>query len=214
MFLSSISFHSSWRKLYTANLSFLGDWLLHLGVKYDYSSSRSKHKLTNSTHCCPPTLLRNMDGHVQQPTSSPRLEDSHHNTSNVPRRTYPAIIHAAVACALISPIAFLPYFAARRHITALQQSVKVLTKETRRLRDELDVATSIQRSMTSELRDLREMAHNTSKLSNETHKKFNHQETERIASYEAIQTNLRELLEDSQRSRYILTVVHILLRKG
>jgi len=144
-----------------------------------------------------------MDGHVQQ--TSPPLVDSHHNKSNVPRRTYPAIIHAAVACALISPIAFLPYFAARRHITALQQSVKVLTKETRRLRDELDVATSIQRSMTFELRDLREMAHNTSKLSNETCKKLNHQEAERLASYEAIQTNLRELLEDSQRSRYILT---------
>jgi len=146
-----------------------------------------------------------MDGHVQQ-TSSPPLVDSHHNKSNVPRRTYPAIIHAAVACALISPIAFLPYFAARRHITALQKSAKVLTKETQRLRDELDVATSIQRSMTSELRDLRgEMAHNTSKLSNETCKKLNHQEAERLASYEAIQTNLRELLEDSQCSRYILT---------
>jgi hypothetical protein len=145
-----------------------------------------------------------MDGQVQR-TSSSRLVDSRHNTSNVPRRTYPAIIHAAVACALVSPIAFFPYFAARRHITALQQSVKVLKKETVRLRDELNVATSIQRSMTSELRNLRGMAHNTSKLSNETQKKFDHQETERIASHEAIQTNLRKLLEDSQHSRYILT---------
>ena len=158
-----------------------------------------KHGLT-STHILGPT--RNMDSGRH---ASPRLLDSHHNTSNVPRRTYPAIIHAAVACALISPIAFLPYFAARRHITALQQSIKVLKKETLHLRDELDVATSIQRSMTSELRDLRAMARNTSKVSNEMHKKFNHRETERLASHEVIQTNLRELLEDSQHSRYILT---------
>jgi len=136
--------------------------------------------------------------------ASPRLLDSHHNTSNVPRRTYPAIIYAAVACALISPIAFLPYFATRRHITALQQSIKVLKKQTRLLRDELDVTTSMQRTTTSELYDLRAMAHNTSKLSNEMRKKFNHRETERLASHEAIQTNLRELLEDSQHSRYIL----------
>lgn len=145
-----------------------------------------------------------MDEQVQQ-ASSPRLVDSHHKTSNVPRRTYPAIVHAAVACAFISPIALLPYFAARRHITALQQSIKVLKKETLHLRNELDVATSIQRSMTSELRDLREMAHTTSKLSNETHTKFNNRETERLASHEAIQTSLRKLLEDSQHSRYLAT---------
>ena len=169
----------------------------------DYSGS-SRSKRAHQRSLLPPTLLVNMDGQVQQ-TSSPRLVDSHHNTSNVPWRTYPAIIHALVACALISPIAFLPYFAARRHINALQQSVKVLTKKTLRLRNELDVATSIQRSMTSELRDLREMAHNTSKLSNETHKKFDHRETERLASHEAIQSNLRELFEDSQHSRYMFT---------
>lgn len=208
MFLSSISFHSSWRKLYTVNLSFFG----RLATPFRGQTVQNKITLQVARNTSSlialivaPYPTRNMDGHVQHPTSSPHLEDSHHNTSNVPRRTYPAIIHAAVACALISPIAFLPYFAARRHITALQKSVKVLTKETRRLRDELDVATSIQRSMTSELRNLREMAHNTSKLSNERHKKFNHQEAERLASYEAIQTNLREFLEDSQHSRYILT---------
>jgi hypothetical protein len=145
-----------------------------------------------------------MDGQVQQNPSS-RLVHSHHNTSNVPRRSYPTIIHAGVAFALIFPIAFFPYVAARRHITTLQKSAKMLKKETLRLRDELDVATSIQRSMTSELRDLREMAHNTSKLSNDTQKEFNHREMESLASHEAIQTNLRKLLEDSQHSRYILT---------
>ncbi|KIM45858.1 hypothetical protein M413DRAFT_440911 [Hebeloma cylindrosporum] len=141
-----------------------------------------------------------MDAPADQ-TSLPRPVESQPNTSNVPRRTYPAIVHAAVACALISPIAFLPYFAARRHINVLQQSVNVLRKETLRLRDELDVATSMQRSMTSELRDLRGMAESTAKLSNETRKNFSHREMERLVAEEAIQANLRELLEDSQRSR-------------
>ncbi|KAF8974635.1 hypothetical protein BDZ97DRAFT_39766 [Flammula alnicola] len=137
------------------------------------------------------------------PTASPEMPS--YSPGSIDRQEvtqrYPAIVHAAFISAFLVPIALLPYLAARRHITSLRRKVELLKKDVRRLRNDLDLAISDQRSTSSELRLLQTTVLNASKGSNELRDRFNRREADRIASNESMRADLKKLLDDRQQSR-------------
>lgn len=149
----------------------------------------------------------NMEGTSGSPVttaeypSSSRFEDKPQPPQRS-LRSYPAIVHAAFISTLLFPIAIIPYFLAKRHIVTLQRRVQLLDKGIRRLRNDLNVALSNQRSTSSELRLLQTSIHKNLKGSDTLRDQVNRQEADRIATNQEIQKDLRELLNDAQHSRY------------
>ena len=117
-------------------------------------------------------------------------------------RSYPTIIHVAVLSAFVLPIAFLPYWAARRHIFTLRQRVQQLEIGTKHLRENLDIANSAQTRMKDELDCIQSRVQSAIKESHDWRAHVDRQEASRIASDEVIQKELRRLLQETQQSRY------------
>jgi len=126
-------------------------------------------------------------------------------------RSYPTIIHVAVVSAFVLPIAFLPYWAARRHIFALRQRVQQLEIGTKHLRENLDVTSSAQTRMKDELHCIQSRVQNAIKESHDWQAHVDRQEASHIASDEIIQRELRRLLQETQQSRNALGAVGVSL---
>lgn len=113
-------------------------------------------------------------------------------------RSYPTIVHVAVLSAFVLPIAFLPYWAARRHIFALHQRVRRLEIDAKLLRKELYITSSAQTWTKDELRRMQSAVQNAIKESHDWQAHVDRQEVNRTASDEKIHTELRRLLQEAQ----------------
>ncbi|KAF8803832.1 hypothetical protein BYT27DRAFT_6721134 [Phlegmacium glaucopus] len=120
-------------------------------------------------------------------------------------RSYPTIVHVAVASAFVLPIAFLPYWAARRQIFALCQRVERLEMGAKHLRESLDITSSTQTWTNGELRRIHSRIQKAIKESHDWQAHVDRQKANRIASDETIQTELHRLLQETQQSRDIQT---------
>lgn len=116
------------------------------------------------------------------------------------KRSYPAIIHAAVVSAFVLPVAILPYLVARRQIVALRQRVVQLEKDTRILRSELQTTMTRQ---ASELERLKTAALESSKEWQDLRRHYDRHEADRRASEEAMRGGLRKIQDETHHySRY------------
>jgi hypothetical protein len=112
-------------------------------------------------------------------------------------RSYPKMVHAAVLSAFVLPIAFLPYWAARRHIFALRQRVERLEIGVQLLRKELYITSSAQTWTKDELCRIQSTVQNAIKESHGWQAHVDRREANRIASDEKVQTELRRLLQEA-----------------
>jgi len=113
-------------------------------------------------------------------------------------QSYPTIVHVTVLSAFVLPIAFLPYWAARRHIFALRQRVELLEIGTKHLREKLQVASSVQTLTKDELRHMQSKVQNTIKESHDWRALADQKEVNRTILDETTRT---ELLQEARRSR-------------
>lgn len=111
-------------------------------------------------------------------------------------RSYPTIVHVAVLSAFFLPIAFLPYWVARRHIFALRHRIEQLENGIKLLRKEVYVTSSAHTWTKDELRRIQSTVQNTIKASHDW--QVDRQEANRITSDEKMQTELRRLLQEAQ----------------
>ena len=118
-------------------------------------------------------------------------------------QSYPTIVHVTVLSAFVLPIAFLPYWAARRHIFALRQRVELLEIGTKHLREKLQVASSVQTLTKDELRRMQSKVQNTIKESHDLQALADQKEVNRTILDETTRTELRRLLQEARRSRYV-----------
>jgi len=119
-----------------------------------------------------------------------------------PPRSYPATVHVFVLCAFVLPFAMVPYLAARRHTTKVARTVKGLNDELQQLRNELNAAASHQKELQSELRNLKIPIADASKHLRELREQVSRWETHSAGVEQAMQADLRRLLDEVQHSRY------------
>lgn len=113
-------------------------------------------------------------------------------------RSYPTMVHVAVLSAFVLPIAFLPYWAARRHVFALRQRVERLEIGVQLFRKELYITSSAQTWTKDELCRIQSTVQNAIKESHDWQAHVERREATRIASDEKIQTELHRLLQEAQ----------------
>jgi hypothetical protein len=114
-------------------------------------------------------------------------------------RSYPTIVRVAVFSTFVLPIAFLPYWAARRHIHALRQRVERLEIGANHLTQSLAITNSVQKWTKDELGRVHSRVRNAMK---ETHDWQAQQEANCIASNDTI-TEVRKSLQETQQLRYV-----------
>ncbi|KAF9485431.1 hypothetical protein BDN70DRAFT_871487 [Pholiota conissans] len=124
------------------------------------------------------------------------------------RRSYPAIVHAAFISTFILPIAFIPYFLARRQLVFIRHRADVLEKDMQRLKNDLRATISNQRLSNSDLRHLKTTLHENLKGSAVLRHQINRQEADRISSSHEIQKELRKLVNDARHSRSQLDMLY------
>jgi len=116
-------------------------------------------------------------------------------------RSYPTMVHVAVLSAFVLPIAFLPYWAARRHVFALRQRVERLEIGVQLLRKELYITSSAQTWTKDELCRIQSTVQNAIKESHDWQAHVDRREANRIASDEKIQTELHRLLQEAHNNQ-------------
>lgn len=114
--------------------------------------------------------------------------------------SYPTIVRVAVFSTFVLPIAFLPYWAARRHVHALRQRVERLEIGAKHLTQSLAITSSVQKWTKDELGRVHSRVQNAMK---ETHDWQAQQEANRIASNDTIRTELHKSLQETQQLRYV-----------
>ena len=113
-------------------------------------------------------------------------------------RQYPAIVHAAVLSAFILPITLVPYLAARRQISRLRHTVMQLERKTSVLQNALDLTGDSHNIMKGEVKRLRDLSRNAVEATITLRKEVMKQNAERRMMDEAVTTDLRRLLDNSQ----------------
>jgi hypothetical protein len=114
-------------------------------------------------------------------------------------RQYPAIVHAAVVSAFILPITLLPYWTARRQISRLRQTITQLERKSSVLKTAVDLSADSHNVMRGELKRLQDLSRNAVDATATLRKEMMKQNAERRVMDEAVSTDLRRLLDDSQR---------------
>jgi len=140
--------------------------------------------------------------HFQSTMASSALQSTDKGRKSL--RSYPTIVHVTVLSAFVLPIAFLPYWAARRQIFALCQRVERLEIGAKHLKETLVITSSAETRTKDELRHIHFRVQNAIKESHDWQANVDRQEANRIASDEKIQTELRILLQETRQSRYEL----------
>jgi outer membrane murein-binding lipoprotein Lpp len=123
--------------------------------------------------------------------------------SNGRRLPFRAITHLAVLTAFILPITLLPYLLSRRRLSSLQTQVDSMGASVRILQQELRRASSEITTYKEENRRMKALFRQMKQETDALRLRPNQREVERLASDEAIRSDLRVLLDERQHSRLV-----------
>lgn len=140
---------------------------------------------------------------VESPESSAGRGESVTSTQSNGRRPFRAITHLAVLTAFILPITLLPYLLSRRRLSSLQTQVDSMGASVRILEQDLRSASSEIATYTEENRRMRALFHQMKQETDALRLRSNQREVGRLASDEAIRSDLRALLDERQHSRLV-----------
>ncbi len=116
-------------------------------------------------------------------------------------RRYPAITHAALISAFLFPIGLLPYLVARRQINKLRRMVVKLERKTIVLQNALGLTSDTHNIMKSEVKRIQNLSSDTMEVTAALRREVSQQKAERRQSDQAINADLKKLLEETQNAR-------------
>jgi hypothetical protein len=126
-------------------------------------------------------------------------------------RRYPAITHAALISAFLFPIGLLPYLIARRQINKLHRMVVKLERKTIVLQNALDLTSDTHNIMKSEVKRMQNLSSDTMQVTAALRREVSQQKAERRQSDQAINADLKKLLEETQNARCVAFDSFVLL---
>uniref|UniRef100_A0A8H7Y0J5 Uncharacterized protein n=1 Tax=Psilocybe cubensis TaxID=181762 RepID=A0A8H7Y0J5_PSICU len=140
------------------------------------------------------------------------FEQTQHSSNG--RRNYPAILHVAVISTFLIPIALFPYMAARRQIFILQRKIEMLEKDTQLFKDTMKVAIADQSLANAEISRVRESGQLSMERINQLQHQVSKQESERTVTEKELRVGLRQLLDETQHSRYMYSGLFFVVQRN
>lgn len=117
------------------------------------------------------------------------------------QRSFPAITRAAVLAAFVLPITVLPYLLIRRQLAMLRRKIDEVGATTKILQRDVNQSLSEIVMRKDEYRRVRALLHDMMQEADESRFQVEHLEKKQAASSEAIHSDLRMLLDETQHTR-------------
>jgi hypothetical protein len=120
------------------------------------------------------------------------------------RRPIPAITHFAILTAFILPMTLLPFLVIRRQVSLLRRKLEEMGTITATLQQDLATSLSETAIRRNEHRRVRALLHEMKQEVDELRLQGEQRASTHVAADEAVRSDLRKLLEETQQMRHVL----------